>query len=104
MKDMLKFKDFDANQHKVQIDVLANGFVVRVGCKKFVCENLDEMMRELFAYFKGEFTDLSKQFKDQIPLTVQTLGNVGIGSTCAPEQQFNITGAAEVCEGPVEAP
>lgn len=68
MKEMLKFKDFEPSQYKVSIDTVANGFIVRAGCKKFVCESLDEMMTELFAFFKGELTDLSKQFKDQIPL------------------------------------
>lgn len=68
MKDLLKFKDFEVSQYKVAIDIAANGFIVRAGCKRFVCEDLDELMSELYAFFKGEFTDLSKQFKDQMHL------------------------------------
>jgi hypothetical protein len=76
MKDLLKFKDFQASQYKVVIDIAANGFIVRAGCKKFVCEDLDELMTELFAFFKGEFTDLSKQLKDQLCLNPPGAGLV----------------------------
>ena len=65
---MLKFKDFEPSRYKVIIDTVANGFIVRAGCERFVCEDLDGLMRELSAFFKGEFTDLSKQFKDQMQL------------------------------------
>ncbi|KKK66360.1 hypothetical protein LCGC14_2964880 [marine sediment metagenome] len=68
MKEILKFKDFQASEYKVVIDTAANGFIIRVGCKRFVCEDLDEMMTELLAFFKGEFTEFSKQFKSQMSL------------------------------------
>ena len=69
MKEMLKFKDFVPTVHQsVIIKVKANGFVVLVGCKEFVCDDLEVLMCELDSYFKGEFTDFSKQFKNELNL------------------------------------
>jgi hypothetical protein len=38
--------------HQVKIDKVANGFVIEIGCKKFVAENWEVLAKKLGEYWK----------------------------------------------------
>ncbi len=69
MKKLLEFKDFKpARDHSMFIKVLANGFTISIGCQDYVIGDLDTLMQELYSYFRGELTEFSEQFKNQLNL------------------------------------
>ncbi len=53
--------------YQVTIQQVENGFLVRVGCKIFVCEEWAKIAEQLGAYFAGEETAFIKAQKDKIP-------------------------------------
>ncbi len=61
----LKFKSFTP-RHVVMIKTLTNGYTVEIGCKSFVVGDIDDLMKELYAYLKGEDSDFNKAFKGEL--------------------------------------
>ena len=62
---ILEFKDFRPS-NPVMIKIQSNGYTVEIGCKSFVVSDLNDLMKELYAYLKGENGDFNKGFKTEL--------------------------------------
>jgi hypothetical protein len=49
--------------HPVKIDRVANGFIVEIGCKKFVAEKWDDLAKKLAEYWKDPVAAQKKYCK-----------------------------------------
>jgi hypothetical protein len=49
--------------HQVKIDKVANGFVVEIGCKKFVAEKWEDLAKKLAEYWKDPVAAQKKYVK-----------------------------------------
>jgi hypothetical protein len=49
--------------HQVKIDRVANGFVIEIGCKKFVAEKWDDLAKKLGDYWKDPIAAEKKYCK-----------------------------------------
>ena len=61
----LEFPNFKPSM-PVMIKTLNNGYTVQIGCKSFVVSDLNDLMKELYAYLKGENSDFNKGFKTEL--------------------------------------
>jgi len=62
---------------EVTIAEVENGYVVRVGCKLFVCQDWDFLVRELSAYAAGKKTQFAEEVMKGMPTP---------NEECTPEQ------------------
>lgn len=74
-------------QWSVGIDGAENGFIVSVGCKRFVFEERSKLLDELDAYLSGKETPLSVQVKKEMECEPQCVApppqNIGGGAPMA---------------------
>lgn len=72
-------------RYPVFIEIVENGWLVNVGCKKFVSTDIDQLISELKSYLVGDYTKLSLQYKSllapAIPMTMAVASLSGVGAS-----------------------
>lgn len=74
-------------QWAVGIDGAENGFIVSVGCRRFVFEDRSKLLDELDAYLSGRETPLSEQVKKELANTVCPPSQAPPQAYCEPQGQ-----------------
>lgn len=74
-------------QWPVGIDGAENGFIVSVGCKRFVFEEHSKLLDELDAYLSGRETPLSSQVKKELSFTLCPPSQAPPQAYCEPQEQ-----------------